>query len=317
MSPRIATIFGATGFIGRHFVRSLAATGAQIRVVTRTPERAMVLKPNGDVAQIVPVACTVSDDASVARVVAGADLVVNLVGILAESRGQSFDAVHHRLAGRIAQAAAAAGATTLLHISAIGASQASDSAYARSKAAGEVAVRAAFPGAVILRPSIVFGPEDNFFNRFARLSQFLPALPLIGGGHTRMQPVYVGDVAAAMMRAATDPALAGLTAELGGPTIYSFKELMQLTLRMVDRQRCLVALPWGAAALQAGLMECLPGEPMLTRDQVRLLKQDNVVADGAMSLADLGITPTAAELVLPTYLDKFRTGGRFTRPGTA
>ena len=315
MTPKIVTLFGGTGFIGRHFVHSLAATGAQIRVVTRSPARVKPLQPNGDVAQIVPVACHMAEEASVAAVVAGSDLVVNLVGILAEGPGRSFDAVHHQLAGRIARAAAAAGARTLIHISAIGASADSASAYARSKAAGEAAVRAAFPGAVILRPSIVFGPEDGFFNLFARLSQFSPVLPLIGGGHTRMQPVYVGDVAAAMMRAALDPALAGVTAELGGPMIYSFRELMELTLRMVGRRRCLLTLPWGAAMFKAALLECLPGEPMLTRDQVRLLKQDNVVGAGAVTLADLGIQPTAAEVVLPTYLDKFRTGGRFTAPG--
>ncbi|WP_445680215.1 complex I NDUFA9 subunit family protein [Radicibacter daui] len=314
MTPRIVTIFGGTGFIGHYLVAHLAATGAQIRVVTRAPQRVLTLKPNGFVAQIVAATCDYRDDASVAAVVAGSDTVVNLIGILAEGHGQSFDTVHHRLPERIARAAAAAGVRTLVHISAIGASAESPSSYARSKAAGEAAVRAAFPPAVILRPSVIFGPEDGFFNRFARLSQFLPALPLIGGGTTRMQPVYVGDVVGAIMRAVTDPALAGSTAELGGPMVYSFRELMALTLRLANRRRRLVVIPWGLAMLQAGFLECLPGAPMLTRDQVRLLKQDNVVSAGAMTLADLGISPTAAEIIVPTYLDKYRSGGRFVAP---
>jgi NADH dehydrogenase len=212
----------------------------------------------------------------------------------------------------VAAAAAAAGVESLVQISAIGASPDSASAYARSKAEGEAAVRAAFPEAVVLRPSVVFGPEDGLFNRFAEITRFSPALPLIGGGRTRFQPVYVGDVARAVVKALTDPACRGKVYELGGPKVYSFKELMELLLSTIGRKRLLVDLPFGVARLQATFLELLP-QPLLTRDQVTLLRDDNVVSPGALTLQDLGIEATAPEAVIPTYLDRYRPGGRFGR----
>ncbi|MGE5766815.1 MAG: complex I NDUFA9 subunit family protein, partial [Bacteroidota bacterium] len=244
--------------------------------------------------------------------VSGADAVVNLVGVLFEGGRQRFQAVHAEGAGTVASAAAAAGVESLVHISALGAAADSASAYARSKAAGEAAVREAFPEAVILRPSVVFGPEDDFFNRFAEMTRFSPALPLVGGGGTRFQPVYVGDVARAVVRALTDPGCSGKVYELGGPRVYTFKEILELLLETIGRRRLLVSLPFGLARLQATFLELLP-QPPLTRDQVALLRSDNVVSPGALSLGDLGIEPTAPEAVIPTYLDRFRPGGRFGR----
>ena len=309
---RTATVFGGTGFIGRYVVKGLAEAGWVVRVAVRHPAAALFLKPMGDVGQITPVAANLRDDASVAAAVAGVDSVFNLVGILYQSRKQRFAAVHGEGAGRVAAAAAAAGVGRLVHVSAIGANPTSRAAYGRSKAAGEQAVLARFPTATIIRPSIVFGPEDDFFNRFARLAQLLPALPLIGGGKTRFQPVYVGDVAAAMVAANERPDAAGKTYELGGPRIYSFKELLELLLSQIQRERLLLPVPWGIARLQAGFLELLPVPP-LTRDQVTLLEVDNVVAPNAAGLADLGITPTAAEIILPTYLDRFRPHGYYSR----
>ena len=242
----------------------------------------------------------------------GATAAVNLTGILFQRGRQRFDSVHSEGAGTIARAAAEAGVQSLVHVSAIGADPESAALYARSKAAGEAAVRDAFPEAVILRPSVVFGPEDDFFNRFAEMARFSPALPLIGGGQTRFQPVYVGDVAQAAVKALTDPACRGKTYELGGPRSYSFKELLQLLLKTTGRRRALVNLPFGLARLQATFLERLPVPP-LTRDQVALLRHDNVVGEGALTLADLGIEATAVEAVIPTYLDKFRAGGRFNQ----
>ena len=309
---RTATVFGGTGFIGRYVVKGLAEAGWVVRVAVRHPAAALFLKPMGDVGQITPVAANLRDDASVAAAVAGVDSVFNLVGILYQSRKQRFAAVHGEGAGRVAAAAAAAGVGRLVHVSAIGADPSSRAAYGRSKAAGEQAVLARFPTATIIRPSIVFGPEDDFFNRFARLAQLLPALPLIGGGKTRFQPVYVGDVAAAMVAANERPETAGRTYELGGPRIYSFKELLELLLSQIQRDRLLLPVPWGVARLQAAFLELLPAPP-LTRDQVTLLEVDNVVAPNALGLADLGITPTAAEIILPTYLDRFRPHGYYSR----
>jgi NADH dehydrogenase len=249
------------------------------------------------------------DAAELAATLQGADVVINLIGILAEGGHASFNEIHTALPGRIASAAKAAGVKTLIQISALGADARSASAYAKSKAAGEEAVRAAFPEATILRPSIVFGPEDKFFNRFAAMALISPALPLIGGGHTKFQPVYVGDVADAIMAAATRADAAGKTYELGGPAIYSFRELMELLLAEMGVKRLLAPLPWGLASFQAGIAERIPGKP-LTRDQVELLKVDNVLSGAAPGLTDLGVTPTAVELILPTYLDRFRKGGR-------
>ena len=252
----------------------------------------------------------IQDQIAVESAVAGADAAINLVGILYERGPQTFAAVHDRGAQAVATAAAAAGVERLDQVSALGADLHGAADYARSKGAGEAAVRTAFPNAVILRPSVVFGPEDGFFNRFATIARLSPVLPLIGGGGTRFQPVYVGDVADAIAKSVTDPACVGRTYELGGPHIYTFKELMELLLRQIHRRRLLVPWPFALAELQAAFFELLPAPP-LTRDQVRLLRRDNVVTEGALSLADLGIAATAAEVILPSYLDRYRPRGRF------
>ncbi|MSP81799.1 MAG: complex I NDUFA9 subunit family protein [Alphaproteobacteria bacterium] len=308
MTEGLVTIFGGSGFLGRHLVRRLATDGLRVRVAVRDLEGAGFLKPLGDVGQIVAVRSDLRDEAAVARAVDGAAAVVNLVGILFERGGRTFQAVHVEGAGRIAARATAAGAGRLVHVSAIGAAADGKSRYARSKGAGEAAVRAAYPGATILRPSIVFGPEDDFFNRFGALARIAPALPLIGGGTTRFQPVYVGDVADAIRAGLGDPATAGKTYELGGPRIYSFRELMAYVLAETRRRRPLIPLPFGLASLPAMVLECLPVPP-LTRDQVKLLRRDNVVSPGAASLVDLGIRPTPLEAVVPGYLARYRRGG--------
>ena len=312
MAPiRRATVFGGTGFIGRYVVKRLAQRGVTLSVVGRHARRGNYLQPMGDVGQIVLLDGDIGDEAFVAASVEGADLVVNLVGILAQGSKQRFDAVQHQAAGRLARQAAAAGVERFVQFSAIGADAASKSLYAKSKADGETAVRAAFPRAVILRPSIVFGPEDQFFNRFARMTRLSPFLPLIGGGKTRFQPVYVGDVADAALAAFDRPEAVGQTYELGGPRVYSFAELMRLMLREIDRPTFpLVSIPFGLATLQAAILEHLPGK-LLTRDQVLMLKRDNVVSPGAKTIEDLGLTPTAPEVILQSYLERFRTGGRF------
>ena len=306
-----ATVLGGSGFIGRYIVQRLAARGAVVAVVSRHARDAGFLRPLGDVGQIALIDAGFADEARLAASVAGADAVVSSVGVLYERGRQSFAAVHVDGPARLARLAKAAGAKRFVHISALGADIQSSSAYARSKAAGEAAVRAAFPGATILRPAVVFGPEDSFFNRFAALALYLPALPLIGGGMTRFQPVYVGDVADAVMAALTLPDAAGRIYELGGPRIYTFRELMELMLREMRRRRALVSIPFGLARFEAFFLERLPGPPLLTRDQVRLLEHDSIVQHGAPGLADLGIAPTAVELVLPTYLEAYRRGGRY------
>jgi uncharacterized protein YbjT (DUF2867 family) len=311
---RVATVFGGSGFIGRHLIKRLAKTGTIIRVATRHPSSANFLRTNGAVGQIIPIAVNVNDDASVAAAVRDADIVINLIGILYESGGNTFHGTQGEAPGRIARAAKAAGAQRFIQISAIGADAGSTSEYARSKAAGEQAVLKAFPEATILRPSIVFGPEDNFFNRFGAMARIAPALPLIGGGHTKFQPVYVGDVADAIMKALEVPAAKGKVYELGGPRVYSFKEIMELVLAETRRKRFLVPVPWSVAEFQGKILGKLP-KPLLTLDQVELLKRDNVVAPGAATFKDLGINPTAAEVIIPTYLDRFRVGGRFSQQG--
>lgn len=305
---KVATVFGGSGFVGRYIVKRLAQRGYIVRVGVRDPDRANFLKPMGNLGQIVPMAASVRDDAAVAALVAGAEVVVNCVGILYETGSQTFQALHAEAPGRIARAAATAGARHVVHVSAIGADAASPSVYARTKAEGEAALRAAYPGAVVLRPSIVFGPEDDFFNQFAALAQVLPALPLFGGGTTRFQPVYVGDVADAAMAALDRAEAAGNTYELGGPRIYTFREILEFILRTTGRKRFLISIPYSVGALQARLFELLP-KPLLTRDQLILLQRDNVVSPGALTLADLGITPKAVEAIVPTYLARFRRGG--------
>jgi uncharacterized protein YbjT (DUF2867 family) len=310
-----ATVFGASGFIGRYVVKRLAARGTVIAAVSRHAGAAGYLRPMGDVGQIATIDAGLDDEAVLAAAIAGAEAVVSSVGILFERGRQRFDRIHHRGAARMALLAKAAGAKRFVHISAIGADPAAASLYARSKGAGEAAVRQGFPEATILRPSVVFGPEDDFFNRFAAMARSLPALPLIGGGHTRFQPVYVGDVADAVMAALDRHDAVGRTYELGGPKVYSFRQLMELMLAEVHRRRWLVTLPFGLASLEAAFLERLPSPP-LTRDQVRLLQRDNVVSSDLPGLAELGVAPTAVELILPTYLDRFRRRGRW-RAGTA
>jgi uncharacterized protein YbjT (DUF2867 family) len=309
MRYRRVTVLGGSGFIGRYIVQRLAQRGVIVAVVSRHASEAGFLRPMGDVGQIALIDAGIADEARLAAAVAGSDAVVCSAGILYERRRQRFDTVHRHGPGLLARLARAAGAKRFVHISAIGADPAAPAAYARSKAAGEGAVRDAFPEATILRPSLVFGPEDDFFNRFAALARYLPVLPLIGGGQTRFQPVYVGDVADAVMAVLDRPDAAGQTFELGGPNIYSFKELLALLLREVERRRAFVTLPFGLAAFQAAFLEWLPTPP-LTRDQVKLLQRDSIAAPYRPGFADLAIAPTALELILPTYLDRFRRGGR-------
>jgi len=308
---RIITVFGGSGFIGRHVVRRLARQeNVLVRVACRHPRRAAFLRTAGDVGQVMPVAVDIFSDQQVAAAVEGADVVINLIGILYESGRWTFQAVQADAAGRVARAARAAGVGRLIQVSAIGADKNSASAYARSKALGELEVFLAYPEATILRPSIVFGPEDGFFNRFAAMARLSPFLPLIGGGLTRFQPVYVGDVADAVMAALADPETKGRTYELGGPTVYSFKQLMVRLLVEIRRPRKLLPIPWWLARIQAWFFERLPN-PMLTRDQVVLLRSDNVVGSESRGLTDLGIVPTSIDVVLPTYLKRFRPGGRY------
>jgi NADH dehydrogenase len=310
MRYRRVSVIGASGFIGRYVVKRLASRGAVVGAIGRHADDAAFLRPMGDVGQVVPVMANIADEELVRAAIAGSDAVVNLAGILYEKGGQTFERVHHEGAARVARLAKATGARQLVHVSALGADPASPSAYARTKAAGEAAVRAAFPEAVILRPSVVFGPEDEFFNRFAAMARMSPVLPLIGGGKTRLQPVYVGDVADAVVKALELPEAAGRSYELGGPRVYTFKELMELLLAEIRRKRRLVSISFSLAAFEARFLELLP-KPPLTRDQVELLKRDVIVHPGAATLADLGIVPTAVEIILPTYMDRFRKGGWF------
>jgi uncharacterized protein YbjT (DUF2867 family) len=303
---RIATVFGGSGFIGRYVVKRLADSGYIVRVAVRDTEAAMFLRPMGGVGQIVPLQVSITDDAAVARAVQGAEIVVNLVGILAESKPGDFMRLQGEGAGRVARAAAAAGVAKLVQISAIGADAASPSRYAASKAAGEAAVLAAFPNATILRPSLVFGTEDQFFNRFGAMAALWPIIPVISGA-TRFQPVYVGDVADAVMAALIRPEAAGAIYELAGPQIASFRELLGWILRETRRPRMLLDIPPWLARLQAAILEHVPGKP-LTRDQLLLLAHDNV-AGTLPGLASLGITPTPLEQVVPKYLRRFRPGG--------
>ena len=311
MRHRRITVLGASGFVGRYIVKHLAAEGAVITAVSRHAREADFLKPMGDVGQVAPIDADMRDDRALDAVVAGAEIVVNAIGILFERGPQKFDALHARLPVRVAVAAQKAGVKQILHISAVGADAQSPSSYARSKAEGEAELRAAFPDAIVLRPTLVFGPEDDFFNRFAAYARLMPALPLIGGGTTRFQPVYVGDVAQAAA-AALERQESGRVFELAGPEIYSFKQLMELLLREIGRKRFLVSIPFGLAAFEAWFLEFLP-KPPLTRDQLRLLARDNVPSSGLPGLAELGVTPTALELILPLYLDRFRRGGRTLR----
>jgi uncharacterized protein YbjT (DUF2867 family) len=303
----VATVFGGSGFLGRYVVKRLASAGHVVRVAVRDPEAALFLKPMGAVGQVVPLYAPIQHEEAVARAVEGADLVVNLVGILAQRRRGDFQRIHAEGAGRIARLSTAAGVRALAHVSAIGADRNSASLYGSSKAAGEDAVRAAFPAASILRPSIVFGPEDEFYNRFAAMAAWLPIVPVIHGG-TRFQPVYVGDVADAIMAVLARPDPAGAVFELGGPNTWTFREIQQWILAIIQRHRRLISVPDGLAALLAAILEHLPGKP-LTRDQLRMLAHDNVCNPAFPGLNALGIVPTPVELVVPGYLVRFRQGG--------
>ena len=305
-------VLGGSGFIGRYVIKRLAARGDVIAVGCRNAEQAKFLKPLGDVGQIVPLNIAIGNEELLAAFLAGNDTLVNCVGTLQEKGSQTFDLLHHSGPARLARFAREAGVERFVHFSAIGADSRSSSAYARTKAAGEQAVRDAFPTVTILRPSVVFGPEDQFFNRFAAVAMFSPVLPLIGGGETRFQPVYVGDVADAVVNCLEDPATVGRLYELGGPKIYTFRALMEVMLREMGRARRFIDLPFGIASVQARVLSLLP-KPPVTPDQVEMLKRDNVVATGALDLRTLGIEPTPVEAIIPTYLDRFRRGGWYGR----
>ena len=313
---KLVTIYGGSGFVGRYIARRMAKAGWRVRVAVRRPNEAIFVKPYGVVGQVEPVLCNIRDDASVAEVMQGADAVVNCVGILAESGKNGFDAVQADGAERVARAAAAQGISSMVHVSAIGADVESESEYARTKALGEAGVLKHMPDAVVLRPSIIFGPEDQFFNRFASMTRMGPALPVVGAA-TRFQPGYVDDVARVAEMALTDGVAPGVY-ELGGPDVASFRELMQTMLDVIHRRRLIVNVPFFAARIMAfgfDLLQTLSlglfTNSMITRDQVRNLAQDNVVSDGARGFSDLGISPVALGSVLPEYLWRFRPSGQY------
>ena len=309
----LVTIFGGSGFIGAQVVRALAKKGYRIRVAVRQPGRGYRLRMLGDVGQVEVVQANLRNPDSVKRALVGAQACINLVGVLRESGRQGFMSLHDMGAKTVAQAAKTAGVTTFIQMSALGADADSESKYARTKAAGEAAVRAIFPKAVIVRPSVVFGPEDDLFNRFAKLTVLAPVLPL-PGAETKMQPGFVGDVAAAIAKAVGDPSLAGATLELGGPAVMTLREIVELTGREIGRNRPVVALPWGLATLmgQAGDIAGVLIAPPITSDQVTMLKTDNVAGlHGQPGLASLGIAATPVEAVVPSYLYRYRKGGQY------
>jgi uncharacterized protein YbjT (DUF2867 family) len=316
----LVTVFGGSGFVGSQIVRALAKTGARVRVAVRNPGRGYRLRMLGDVGQIEIVQANIREESSVARALDGAEACVNAVGVLFESGRQRFDDLHAEGAGLLARRAARAGAARFVQISAIGANLDSPAAYARSKAAGEAAVLDAAPLATILRPSVVFGPDDQFFNRFAAMAGLSPALPLIGGGGTFFQPVFVGDVALAVARTLDDQAASGRTYELGGPGVYTFKALMEIMLAEIGKSRFLAPVPFPIAGMlgRAGDIAAQAGfPPPVTSDQVEMLKVDNVVAPGALGLADLGVTPQALESVIGSYLYRYRRGGQYAELSAA
>ena len=312
----LVTIFGGSGFLGRNVVRALCKRDYRIRVAVRRPELVGHLQPAGKVGQIHAVQANVRYPASVEAAMRDSEVAINLVGTLTESGAQTFDAVQAKGAETIAKAASGIGAR-MVHVSAIGADENSPSAYSRTKAAGEKAVLAAAPSATILRPSLLFGPEDQFTNRFAGLARISPFLPLIGGGVTRLQPAYVADVATAIADAVDGKTKPGGTYELGGPEVLTMREIMESILAITERKRMLVSLPFGLARLQAMFLQFAPGPLKLTPDQVVLLQSDNVVSDAAkaagLTLEGLGITPASLEAVAPQYLWRFRAAGQFQR----
>ena len=316
MSGQLITIFGGSGFIGRHLVGRLAAKGNQIRIAARDPEVASQLMTQGNVGQVVGFKTNVRDPRSVARAVAGADIVINLVGVLYEKGAQNFGRLHVDAAERIAAAAKMAGAQQLVHMSALGATKDHEAAYARSKAVGEELAAREFPGATILRPSVVFGRDDDFFNRFACILSIAPVFPLSDGGKVKMQPIFVEDLADAIVRIIETPSEQGKTWELTGPDVYSFRELMENVLKFTGRKCLLVPVSSSLMSVMATLMALAPGRPQLTPDQVKLLKYDNVASGTYPNAKELGIHPTAIDAVVPDYLRRFRRGGGLT-PMTA
>ena len=318
-TPGLVTVFGGSGFVGTQAVRALARKGWRVRVAVRKPALAQDLRILGDVGQIQPVRCDITNPTDVAAALKGADAAVNLVGLLFETPGRGFDKSHVEGSRNIAEACVAAGVTRLVQMSAIGADAHSEADYGRTKGQAEAAVRAVKPDAVILRPSIVFGNGDGFLNRFASMATMSPALPLIGGGETKFQPVWVGDVAEAIARSVARTDAAGRTFELGGPEVWSFKQILEYILRETGRSRLVAPLPFFAAAMVGSLAQItaiLGIAPVLTRDQVLMLKTDNVVAPGAEDLSTLGIEATGLEAIAPSYLWRYRRGGQFAEgPG--
>ncbi|MEQ8665004.1 MAG: complex I NDUFA9 subunit family protein [Rhodospirillales bacterium] len=317
MARRIVTVFGGSGFVGRHLVKRLVKRGYTVRVAVRDVESAHYLLPMGDAGQVVPWPCDICAPGDPARALEGAVGAVNLVGILYERGERTFDAVHVGAATRIAEAVAAAGIKRFVHMSALGADAESDSDYARTKGEAETAVLAAMPDAVIVRPSVIFGPEDDFFNKFASIGEISPVLPIIGAATPiddgpRFQPVYVGDVAEAIAVALESPNAAGQTFELGGPYVYCFREIIELIPEITHRKRILMAVPYVLADILAAVLGLLP-KPPLTLDQVRLLRRDNVCSGTCPGLAELGIEAQTVEAIVPTYLNRFRDGGRLKR----
>lgn len=309
---KVATIFGGTGFVGRQIVKNLAQRGYTIKIATRIPESAYFLKPCGAVGQIVPITCNYSNPASVASAVQGADYVVNCIGILFErGKHSQFQRAHVDTPAMIARACFDGLVKKFVHISALGCDKGT-SKYAKSKLTGEYAVLENFPNATILRPSVIFGEDDNFFNKFAELSRYLPFLPLIGGGKTKFQPVYIGDVAQSATKALLEPTdkYCGHIYELGGPEIINFKEIYELISKYTARQRPLINLPFSIAKIEAVFLGLLPN-PLLTCDQVESLKTDNIVYGGARDFKDFNITPKSMDIILPTYLNRYKAGGRF------
>ena len=308
MAQQLVTIFGGAGFVGTTLVEHLAKTGVRIRVAVRRPNSAMHVKPLGDVGQIQVVQTNLRDEASVRAAVRDSDVVINLAGILSESGAQTFKAVHTAGAETVARVSAELGVKKLVHISALGVDENSPSFYAQSKAFGEKAVTQAFPEATIIRPSVIFGAGDALFNRFAKIAS-LPLIPVFSGD-TKFQPVYVGDVVKVIVRASTDDAMAGETYELGGADVYSLRDMMKLAAQEALQKPLFIDVPAFIAPVKAFFFSLLPN-PVITLDQLRMLKVDNVVSDEARGLADLGITPTILEAVLPTYLHQYRPKGQF------
>ncbi len=314
LNGKLVTIFGGSGFVGRHVVREIARRGYNIRVAVRRPDLAEYLRPAGAVGQVHPVQANLRYPDSVARAIAGADAVINLVGIMNPSGKQKFDSVHTAGAKAVVEAAKAAGLQKIIHMSALGVDANSDSAYSRSKAAGEAAVVSTLPQSIIFRPSVIFGPEDNFFNMLGDLARFLPVMPLIGGGRTKFQPIYVCDVAAAIANALDGKAKDGTVYELGGPEIKTFRECAEQVLKIAQRKRRMVSIPFGLAKFEARFLQMMP-KPLLTVDQVNLLKRDNIVSPEALkegrTIGALGIEPIVLAAVLPAYMERYREHGQY------